>query len=166
MSLTVSRLKKVLRYEPETGKFFWLSTGRVAGCKDSYGYPIIKLHGKIHKAHRLAFLYMTGRFPPGDVDHINLDRGDNRWANLRAATRRQNNVNVKSAAGSASRFVGVYYMPKRVKWAARIRTLKGRKFLGYFDEETAAAQAYHNAAKKEHGEFARGNPEAFNLQET
>ena len=153
-------LKRAVEYDPGSGVFRRKESGAVAGCKDSHGYIVFKIGKKMYKAHRLAFLYMTGQLPRGDVDHIDLDRANNRWSNLREATRRQNNVNIKGAKSSKSRFLGVSFAKSHKKWTARIRTKGGRKFLGYFDCEVAAAMAYHLAAKKEHGEFARGNPEA------
>ena len=157
-------LKRHVRYDPATGLFYRLSTNAVAGCKDSHGYVVLKIGSKMFKAHRLAFLYMLGRFPKGDVDHVNMQRADNRWINIREATRRENNVNLRSRPGSSSKFLGVAFSKTHSKWAARIRTPQGRKLLGYFDCEVAAAMAYHRAAKSEHGDFARGNPEAVAAQ--
>lgn len=159
--LTCGELKNLIRYDPETGQFAHVTSGRPAGCKDSYGYTVLKIAGKMYKAHRLAFLYMIGRFPLADVDHVDLDRSNNRWSNLREVTRLQNNVNIRSAPNTTSKFLGVSFSKSHNKWAARIRTKNGRKLLGYFDDEVAAAMAYHRAAKQEHGEHARGNPEAF-----
>lgn len=165
--VTKDRLDQVLEYSPETGEFRRRVTikgnkaGSVAGCLDSHGYVVIKIDGQLYKAHRLAFLAMTGAFPPEDVDHLNMVRSDNRWANLRAASRLQNNVNIRAKRHSASRFVGVYWSPQQKAWAARARIRGARPLLGYFETEEAAARAYHAAVKAEHGDFARGNPEAI-----
>ena len=58
------------------------NAGRVAGAIDAQGYTVMSVANKMHKAHRLAFLLMTGSAPQGQVDHINGDRSDNRWCNL------------------------------------------------------------------------------------
>lgn len=161
MSVTQQELRRRLKYDRKSGLFTWRNNGRAAGCKDSYGYTIIKLGKKTYKAHRLAFLYVTGSMPEADVDRIDMDRGNNRWSNLRSVSRLHNNVNIKSAKGSSSRFLGVHFMSSRNCWTSRIRLRSGRKFLGYFADEVEAAKAYHFAAKAEYGDHARGNPEAF-----
>lgn len=159
--ITQEELKKIIHYNPDTGVVSRLPLGLPIECKDSHGYVVVKIAGKAYKAHRLAFLYMTGRMPDGDIDHGNFDRSDNRWCNIREATRRQNNVNLRSRPGAKSKFLGVTFSKTHRKWAVRIRTKEGRKLVGYFDDEVVAAQEYHRAAKKEFGEHARGNPEAF-----
>ena len=91
--ITQSELKELLNYDPATGVFTWLvSRGRVkassvAGHVHSRGYIVIMVDGRRHLAHRLAFVYMTGTFPDDQVDHINEIKADNRWINLREATR-------------------------------------------------------------------------------
>lgn len=165
--LTKARFDQLLEYDPDTGQFRRKvsikrnKAGTVAGCLDSHGYVVIKVDGALYKAHRLAFLAMTGAFPPADVDHANLVRNDNRWVNLRAATRLQNNVNIKSQRKSTSRFVGVSWSRQQRAWAARARINGSRPLLGYFKAEEDAARAYHAAVKAAHGPFARGNPEAI-----
>ncbi len=89
------------------------------------------------------------------VDHINGDGTDNRRANLRAATHAQNMRNRKKHKNNTSGFKGV--SPMRGKWRAQIR-FEGRKHhLGIFDSPEEAAEAYDEAARRLHGEFARTN---------
>lgn len=110
--LTQERLKELLDYDPATGLFVRKGdrgghkAGSVAGCLNQSGYILLKVDGPSFKAHRLAFLFMEGSLPPEDVDHINHDRADNRWSNIRAVTRRvnarhcsMNRLNVSGAAG-------------------------------------------------------------------
>ena len=86
-------LKSVLSYDPETGEFTWrvspsrnVKAGMKAGSFNSQGYRQIQVMGRVYKAHRLAFLYMTGLFPEFTGSHKNGVPSDNRWDNLRDET--------------------------------------------------------------------------------
>src|ERR1700719_1662744 len=101
------RLRELLSYDPETGVFRWLvrkrqnvKAGDVAGSFDGCGYCKISIDRRAYKAHRLAWLYMTGEWPPAEIDHINMNRADNRFANLRLATRHQNMANQRLYANN------------------------------------------------------------------
>jgi hypothetical protein len=99
-------------------------------------------------AHRLAFLYMTGSLPPADVDHVNGVRNDNRWSNLRLATRSQNMWNVK-------RCTGAYQQNGR--WYASIKVDGKRRSLGGYSTKEDASAAYHAAvAELRNGITQRG----------
>lgn len=101
-TLSQARLQEILHYDPDTGLFTWrtgvgtASEGARAGGS-SNGYVSIQVDCKRYYAHRLAFLYMTGAWPTGVVDHRNNNPSDNRWGNLRDATRRQNALNRKTS---------------------------------------------------------------------
>ena len=158
--LTQERLKSLLAYDPETGLFTWLvrrpngvRVGDLAGCINAKGYRIIKIGGKAYKASRLAFLYMTGAFPPVVADHESRERADNRWANLRPADYSQNCSNrlVPNRTG----FKGVHFRASRNAFEAYIKKDGRRRFLGYFHSATDAAAAYARAASDTFGSYAR-----------
>jgi hypothetical protein len=166
MMLTQAYLKSVLNYDPETGIFTWAErpvthqrmkiwnkrfAGKIAGGKNKKGYIEIGLLGRLFKAHRLAWLYMTGEWPKGQGDHENRNRSDNRWGNLRDATHGQNRANSRPNSGRSLK--GAYESKKG--WDAAITTGGKRKHLGTFDCPAAAHFAYVVAADKCHGKFAR-----------
>jgi hypothetical protein len=110
---------------------------------------------KIYLAHRLAFLYMIGRWPEADTDHVNLNRSDCRWSNLREATRAQNLQNKGRIKTNTSGFPGVHFYKRTNNWAVKIE-VNGKKIQIYgFDTIEAAVQARSELVKKYHGEFAR-----------
>ena len=90
--LTQQRLKQVLGYDPKTGIFRWKvrrpkrKPGDQAGCLNKEGYVKISVDGASYTAHRLAFFWMTGKWPTPMTDHFNGIRNNNRWENLREVT--------------------------------------------------------------------------------
>lgn len=91
--LTQKRLREVLLYDPETGIFTWAKgarKGKVAGtAHDVRGFLKVSIANERHLLHRLAWLWMTGMHAPRNIEHVNGDRTDNRWANLRLGHNRQ-----------------------------------------------------------------------------
>lgn len=164
--LTQDLLRSLLRYEPETGNFIRIvgrkgvAAGAIAGWKLDTGYISIsiRIDGKDRhfRAHRLVWFYMTSVWPSADVEHRDTDRTNNRWSNLREATRSQNLQNM-SPRGGSSKFKGVCYDKKRKSWEAYVGTGKTRVRLGRFKEEIDAARAYDTKAQELYGEFARLN---------
>jgi hypothetical protein len=161
--LTQSVLKEKLRYDPETGEFVWLvpdsnrvKPGAVAGYTQ-HGYVKIQLLGKSYLAHRLAFLYMTGSHPVSQVDHVNRNRGENRWTNLREATPAENTRNAKRRTDNTSGYKGVYWHAIMGKWKALIRANRGTIHIGYFDTAREAAIAYVLESLELHGSFSPYN---------
>lgn len=122
--ITQTELKNIINYNPETGQFTWLvSCGSVkkgdkAKVNHSEGYITIVIAKKKYKAHRLAYFYMTGKMPSNDMDHLNGNRADNRWSNLRAATRKENAKNKRLRKDSKSGVHGVTL--QKGKWHSRI----------------------------------------------
>lgn len=162
-TLTAERLREVLSYNPETGAFTNRVTrspraikGSVAGCtRKSDGYIKISIDRKDYRAHILAYLYMTGEWPVDQIDHVNRDRVDNRWENLRDATNSQNQANAGIRRDNTSGAKGVYWDRAREKWAVQINVKGTHIYLGRFTDVEDAAAAYAVAADRYFGEYAR-----------
>lgn len=157
MLLTADRLRKLLHYNPETGRFTWLELRgrrrRAAGYVNSWGYRVIMIDGRNYRANRLAWLYVRGELPADEIDHINMVRDDDRFTNLRPATRTLNNANRKPYRNNSSGFKGVVRRGNR--WRAEIRLNRKSIHLGCFATPETAHAAYAAAAEKLFGEFAR-----------
>jgi hypothetical protein len=173
IQLTASVLKECLSYNQETGEFFWLSrpehhfrqlrdqiawncrnAGHLAGAIDSKGYWRIALWKRHYRAHRLAFLYVKGRLPDGDVDHVDGDRLNNRFSNLREATRVQNLWNTQAHKDSRTGVKGVHWHDRANKYQARIYLNGKTVSLGLFSTVEAASAAYQKASREAHGDFS------------
>lgn len=160
--LTADRLRELLGYDPATGKFIWrvnlrgrwARKGAIAGTLRADGRRQICLDQIIYLTGPLAFLWMTGRRPTKLIDHINLDRDDDRWSNLREANHSQNGANSRDRP-SGTPFKGVTWDRERQKYQGRIKINYRNLFLGRFDTPQAAHAAYVAAAKQQFGEFAR-----------
>ncbi len=159
-SLSQEFLKEALDYNPDTGIFTWKErpghhfptkhgvavsngrfSGKVAGCEAGNGYINIRIDNWLVGAHRLAYLYMTGRFPEDEIDHINHLRNDNRWANLRGASKKENRKNALMMSTNTSGFNGVHFDKAKNKWAARINANKKYIFIGNFENKIDAIEA-------------------------
>lgn len=160
--LSRDRLCELLEYDPETGLFRWLesrgrvSAGHIAGSlKNDSGYIFIRVDEEMYRAHRLVWLYVHGRFPPEDMDHINGDRADNRLSNLREATRSQNLANSKKRVTAMGIYKGAHFDKRRNKWSSRFAENGKLRFLGYFETPEEANARYMVEARRVFGEFAR-----------
>ena len=150
----IDSVKDLLRYDPHTGIFTWAKRrigtrfGVEAGCfKD--GYRVIRINGKLVRAHRLAFLYMTGSWPKHHIDHINGDRSDNRWINLREVDFQTNNENQRKAkSNSKSGILGV--MRHQGRWMAQIQVDGKSKYIGMYGTPEEAHEAYLKAKRELH----------------
>ena len=158
--LTVDVLRRLLDYNQETGVFRWRYDMRrvpmdgIAGRKSTDGYVRIGINGEQVLAHRLAWFYVNGKWPKGDVDHINRIRNDNRIFNLRDATRSQNIHYSRPKWSNKSGFKGVHWAKTQGKWIAQIKINQRGIHLGQFGSAEAASEAYQNAAKRYFKEFA------------
>mgnify|MGYP006267355257 CR=1 FL=1 len=160
--ITRNELALLLTYHPDGGYFIWnvsrggIKAGSTAGTPTCHGYVQIKVNGKFYKAHRLAWLAMTGEdLGDAEIDHINGDGFDNTWSNLRKATRCQNACNQGVKKSNKSGFKGVSFDRRRNAWIARVRDGGKRIWVGSFPSPEEAAAAYQQAAKSVHGEFFR-----------
>lgn len=171
---TADQVRLVLRYEPETGRLFWLVrpleffnsknshsiwNSRFAGKEaftrlNRWGHRVGSLFDVNHFAHRVIWLMQTGAWPEQHIDHINGIGSDNRFINLRAATPSENQRNKGRNSRNTSGVNGVTWRSRERKWIAQIRVDGGHKHLGSFDklEDAAAARAVANV---EHGFSAR-----------
>jgi len=158
--ISQEELKQDLRYDPDTGHFWWLCQhkcgssrrlNRPAGTLDNLsGYIQISINSKYYRAHRLAWLYQTGDWPIYQVDHINGVRSDNRWCNLREATRLQNMQNQKITTRNQSGFPGVSWLNGAEKWRASIQLNNKFIYLGFYDDPLEAYFVYWLAKQKLH----------------
>lgn len=155
--LTAARLRELFAYDGDTGVFHRLTSrgptkpGPVTPCFDSHGYQVIRVDYKLYRAHRLAWLYMHGCWPSGDIDHIDGNRANNRAENLRDVTRSENCQNLRAAqAHSTTGILGVSKVDKSSQWRARISANGSTKHLGCFPSQEAAHAAYLAAKRGLH----------------
>jgi hypothetical protein len=158
--VTRARLRALLYYDAQTGEFHWLKrmsarirAGDLAGTLTEDGYRRIWIEGRQYRAHRLAWLYMTGEWCPLLIDHRDGNPSNNRWSNLRKATLSQSNANRRVPRNNRCGLKGV--SRKGSGWRAAIHKNKRKHYLGIFPTPQAAHAAYVTAARKLFGEFAR-----------
>jgi hypothetical protein len=158
-SRNASEIQKIIHYNPETGIFTRLEKtssnakrGEILGNIDKvHGYVRIMVGGKRYLAHRLAWFYTHGYWPPNDIDHINGDKVDNRICNLREATRAENTQNIRRAQinNFSTGVLGVSFDSESGKFKASIGINGKTKNLGRFSTIEEASVAYESA-KREH----------------
>lgn len=150
MELTQDRLKQVLMYEPDSGIFYWISRpsnrvsiGDKAGVVGAaHGYRLIRIDGTLYRSCRLVWLYVHGRWPAEEIDHINRDRQDDRLFNLREVSRDENARNTKLRSDNKSGHRVVFLHPKLNLWLASTRVSGKSKHIGYFKTKQEAIVAY------------------------
>jgi len=155
--LTSERLHQLFVYDKITGFFRRTdseSSDHITGTKNCAGYIVMSIDGVTHYAHRLAFLYVTGRWPEHHVDHKDRNGCNNQWKNLRECDSRQNAGNSGISRHNSTGFRGVSYDKSRSRWEAYITKSGRKKSLGRFDKSTDAAKAYNSAALEHFGQFA------------
>jgi len=175
-------LRKILRYEPETGMLFWKERtpemfatmgkrSNVALCaswnarhagkqalntthKD--GYSRGQVLNKSIFAHRAAWALSYGRWPENEIDHVDGNPSNNKIENLREATRLQNSYNRSAQKNNKHGSKGVFWSKHKQRWHARIGHNGKKIHIGYFKAQDDAIAAYTLKAQELHGEFWRG----------
>ena len=157
--ITQDILKEQLSYDKDTGLFKFkkkkggMPAGSIAGYVQRDGYRAISINGVQYKAHRLAWLYTYGQFPTDFLDHINMEKDDNRLCNLRQATKSQNHMNRKAYTNNKLGVKGVHMCGK--KFRALIKKDGSQICLGIYQTINEAKEAYRKASEFMHGEFSR-----------
>jgi hypothetical protein len=159
--LTTERLRELIDYDPATGLFRWrvrrvgVRFDKSPGRSAENGYTQITVAGETHLAHRLAWLYMTGKWPKEQVDHIDGNRANNAIANLRECSARQNHWNKRTLSNNKSGLKGAWYNKHDKCWQSAIVVDGVWKRIGRFRTAEEAHAAYCKAAAESFGEFAR-----------
>ena len=158
--ITADLLRLCLDYKENSGKFTWLvristriNIGDEAGCAGDF-YWYIRVHGVLYLAHRLAWLWMTGEWPLGQIGHKDLNKFNNSWSNLRLGTPSQHNANKGISTKNKSGIKGVSFDRQTGKWRSQIQVNGKTLTLGRFEDISAAASAYRRAAIDHFGEFS------------
>lgn len=158
--LTQDRLNERLSYDPETGIFVWKTTrkscvaGTKAGCVMAKGYIAICVDYHHYLAHRLVFLWETGEFPNGQVDHIDQNRSNNKRNNLRIVLPFENSWNSKIGKYNTSGIKGVSWSKSSNKWSVCLKVRNKKIHIGLFTDKEEAGKAAREARTRLHGEYA------------
>lgn len=153
--LTIEEIQEAVSYDPVTGLFTWKKArGRVkagdrAGTITAGGYVSLFRKPQPLLAHRVAFLLMEKRWPKL-MDHINGDRSDNRWINLRETDDAGNAQNLGVRSSNRHGTTGVSFNIRTGTWEASIRRHPRRFFLGYYATKEEASAAYAGAKRVLH----------------
>jgi len=159
--LTQEELKRLLDYDPLTGIFTWIGLsskrshvkiGDLAGGISKDGYRKIRVLNKLFLAHRLAWMFMEGAWPEKFIDHKNGIRHDNRWENLRNASRNLNCENRQKTSNNTARLIGAHWDKnnRTSPWCSQIKVNGKYIYLGRFKTPEEAHQAYLEAKRKYH----------------
>jgi len=170
-ALTAAYVRSILDYNHETGVFTWRArercsfqrdlsyhqwiscfSGKEAGCIHKKGYVHIVIRNKQYKAHRLAWLYVTGEWPKDQIDHRDGDRSNNRWRNLRESSNAENLQNLSKFTSNSGRLLGVskFSASKHKPWKAQIRVNGDLHYLGIYATQELAHEAYARAKNSLH----------------
>lgn len=157
----VEILRELFEYDAERGVLTWrcwnrggqMKKGERAGSPTPAGYVSVSVNKSAYLIHRIIWKIVMGVDPCGDLDHINGIRSDNRWVNLREASRSQNAANRKKPCDNRSGFKGVSF--KRNGWEANIIFEGKFHYLGRYKTAEEAHAAYRCAAQEKFGAFAR-----------
>lgn len=161
-------LESLFDYVPQSGALLWRPreektkadvvfnktlAGKSAGYQTTHGYIAIEFGGSSYKAHRIIWKIVTG-LEPEWVDHIDRNRANNKWTNLRDATLSQNGYNTTKSPRNTSGFRCVSYIQRFKKFRAAVQVNGKKKHIGYFDNAEDAALAAQKVIVATRGEFA------------
>lgn len=165
MEIDQNYLKECFTYDSATGVLTWekrpLShfktkrgmrifntrfAGNAVGASNGRGYLQARIGDKLYLAHRIIWALQTGAWPVDEIDHIDGDRVNNRFANLRAVSRAENMLNKKRYACNTSGTTGVLWTKTSGKWRSRIKVAGRDKHLGYFTNKSDAVAAREAAS--------------------
>ncbi len=178
--ITQEFLKSIFKYDPVTGDLKYLErnpamfddgkrhsredicrrwnvrwSNKNTGYISPDGYVRTKIFNQLYLVHVVAWIYMTGETPVSDIDHIDRNKSNNAFSNLRISTESQNIANSKLHRDSTTGFKGVTKRKNQNKYRARIRYEGNLISLGDYDTPEEAHEAYCKAAKRLFGKFAR-----------
>ncbi len=158
--ITQTYLKTILNYNEDTGKFTWVIRkgaralkGTIAGTIDNTGYIHITIDKKVYQSHRLVWLYIYGNFPKEFLDHINGNKLDNRFVNLRECSRSQNGMNRPKQSNNTTGYKGVYYHTQSKRYRAKVTINKKVKMLGNYKTPEEAYNRYLEYCKEHFKDF-------------
>ena len=170
-ALSVSFVRSILDYDPETGVFTWKhradraknwntrNAGKIAGHLTRYGYVRIQIEKGVHyAAHVLAWLYVHGEWLPNKIDHRHGVRDDNRITELRRMTLSDNGCNKAMQRNNQSGHPGVHFETQSGKWEAVVSKNGKRVWRRKFNTLKEAATARAQAVREIHGEFVPVEP--------
>lgn len=153
--------REYLSYDPETGVFRWIKrpanavrVGDIAENKNTDGYCGVRLKGTHVFLHRLAWAFCYGHLPDFQIDHKNLDRGDNRIANLRKSCPTTNSHNRKRPTTNTSGHKSVFWIKRDSRWLAFVVCNGKRHYGGHFKDRDEAIERADRLRESLHGEFA------------
>jgi hypothetical protein len=152
--LSIEYLNRILRVDPETGILYWKikrsnrKAGSIAGRSSPRGYVNISIDGPTYRAHRIVFALHYGRWPIGEIDHLNRIKSDNRIENLAECTRAENGQNRGMLSSNTSGYRGVSWDKHHRKWRAAISRNGKSRIIGNFDSAQEAGEAYLKAAQE------------------
>ena len=147
-------LQELFSYDPKTGVLRWrvdrcgMRACGIAGSLNISGYRHVRIHGVRYLAHRVIWTLCTGEQPPEQIDHLDGNRSNNSWANLRASDHAKNQQNRCISSRNKSGYTGV--RPSLGKWRAEIRSDGMFRYLGTYDTPELANDAYLAAKKDLH----------------
>lgn len=150
VEISQEELKRVVSYDPDTGEFRWLKSGKpglngfIAGTKRPDGYSQICIKQELYLAHRLAWVYIHGVWPKQKIDHIDRDRGNTRIKNLREVTDSENGRNTIDNKERQSSTIRVCWNEHKNNWEILVNFGSGKRIVWSFDSEEEAIQACQN----------------------